>query len=183
MSSKNSPILNIRRLLAKQESLFHISYRDGKPVKEKEPTEIELLNKELTPEKDRNFADATKAALYADTPKANAKKDRSINARQLNSLLESFNNRRNRALSKRMYEADLVATIDNLYGDVTTYKVAGGWEFTHNKINGTLISTKTPEGAIKMEFKSSKLKDPTNKGTNKQLIIEKIKEHLKRNKI
>ena len=72
MSSKNSPILNIRRLLAKQESLFHISYRDGKPVKEKEPTEIELLNKELTPEKDRNFADATKAALYADTPKANA---------------------------------------------------------------------------------------------------------------
>lgn len=180
MTSKSSPINNIKRLLAK-ESLFHMSYKDGKPVKEKEPTELELIQKELNPDEDKNPADTIKSALYADQPKAKVKMDKSINARMLNQSLESYNKRRTEA--RQWNESNLkFSSVTGFEDRWKKYTIAGGWEFMHDREAGILKTTKTPDGALKMEYKSTKLKNPQGLNVDEPFILSKIEDHLKRNK-
>ena len=158
-----------------------MSYKDGKPVKEKEPTDLELLQKELTPDEDKNPADMVKSALYADTPKAKQKYDKSINARTINQAIESYHKRRNEA--KQWNESNLkFSSIEGFEGRWKKYQIAGGWEFTHDREAGILKTTKTPDGALKMEYKSTKLKNPQGLNVDEAFILAKIEEHLNRNK-
>ena len=69
---------------------IEIHYVDGKPVRKNKDPQKEI-KKELNSEEPENMFDDTKRQLYANTPKAELKKDKSITARQLNQTLESYN--------------------------------------------------------------------------------------------
>lgn len=72
---------------------IEVHYKDGKP-KLKKDDPLKEIHKDLLPDVEKPQADIEKSALYANLPKAQIKKDRSITARALNSLLESYTNKR-----------------------------------------------------------------------------------------
>lgn len=82
------------------DSVIKVHYHDGKPEIEKEDPSEEI-RKELHPKQDKlNSADHEKSALYAGLPKATQKRDKSIDARIINTMLESFKSQRYEAKFK-----------------------------------------------------------------------------------
>lgn len=80
-----------------------IHYIDGKLVRKNKDPQKEI-KKELNSEEPENMFDDTKRQLYANTPKAELKKDKSITARQLNQTLESYNSVKFRGESSQKNE-------------------------------------------------------------------------------
>ena len=192
MTSKKSNLQELKRLL-KQESLFHMSYKDGKPVKEKEPTDLELLQKELTPDDDKNPADMVKSALYADTPKAKQKYDKSINARTLNQAIESYNAKRAQTL-QRQVEAQ--RQIDRSKFELARLKMLNAphcmiyygrhsdgrpiWAFQWTFKTGSITTLAKPDDGYNIEYKNSSLTQLTDKNIEKVYdILEKSMKLMK----
>ena len=170
-----------------------MSYKDGKPVKEKEPTDLELLQKELTPDDDKNPADMVKSALYADMPKAKQKYDKSINARTLNQAIESYNAKRAQTL-QRQVEAQ--RQIDRLKFELVRLKMLNApyctiyygrhsdgrpiWAFQWTFKTGSIITLAKPDDGYNIEYKNSYLTRLTDKNIEKVYdILEKSMKLMK----
>lgn len=144
---------------------LEIHYHDGKPEVKKKDLSKEL-NKELhKEEKPVNYFDAEKSALYANTPKAKQKMDKSINARAINSVLESYNKQRNEA------KFDVQRN-----GHIIMIK-ADGYQFKCDDEQGTIITTKVPDKGLKMSLKASRLR-----GADIDVFFDEVEKHLERNK-
>lgn len=193
MTCKKAVLQDIKRLL-KQESLFHMSYKDGKPVKEKEPTELELLQKELTPDEDKNPADMVKSALYADMPKAKQKYDKSINARTLNQAIESYNAKRAQTLQR--YTEAAQRQIDRSKFELAVLKMPNApyciiyygrysdrrpiWAFQWTFKTGSIITLAKPDDGYNIEYKNSSLTHLTDENIEKVYdILEKSMKLMK----
>lgn len=162
----------------KSEDMIDIEYHDGKPVKKK-VNPLEDLQKELEPEKDANPFDATKAALYADQPDAQIKKDRSITARQLNAYVESFNKRR----FESKFELYTLKMINAPYCMIRYGEKPDGsplWAFKWDFTKSSIISDIKPSDGYNLEWKNPKFSK-----FDKNLLPEiynKLEEHIKRKK-
>lgn len=165
----------------KSEDMIDIEYHDGKPVKKKVNL-LKDLQKELEPEKDANPFDATKAALYADQPDAQIKKDRSITARQLNAYVESFNERRSRLIESK-FELHQLKMINApccyiVYGERTDGSPL--WRFKWDYAKSSITTDVKPNNGYNLEWKNPKFSK-----FDKNLLPEiynKLEEHIKRKK-
>ena len=165
----------------KSEDMIDIEYHDGKPVKKKVNL-LKDLQKELEPEKDANPFDATKAALYADQPDAQIKKDRSITARQLNAYVESFNERRNRLIESKFELHTLKMRNAPLCEIVYGHKSNGApeWLFQWVFADNIIRTTVKPSDGYNLEWKN-----PRFSKFDKNLLPEiynRLEEHIKRKK-
>lgn len=77
--------------------ILEIHYHDGKPEVVKNDISKEIRKELHKKDCKCNDADITKSALYAGLPKAKQKHDKSLNARAISSMIESYNKQRNEA--------------------------------------------------------------------------------------
>lgn len=147
------------------EEPLEIHYHDGKPELKKVDLSKEIDKELHKEEKPINYFDSEKSALYANTPKAKQKMDKSINARSINSMLESYNRQRNEA------KFDVKRN-----GNIITIK-AEGYEFKCDDKAGTIETVKVPDNNLKMSLKASRLK-----GADIDNFFDEIEKHLERNK-
>ena len=154
----------------KVEDIIDIEYHDGKPIRKK-VNDLDELRKELEPEKDANPFDATKAALYGDLPQASIKRDRSITARELNVLAESF--------MKRRFETSFSMITGN---DARWKKYFNkDWEFLWNAVDGVLSTIKKPEYGYSLTLTSPKLKAQSVVDEEVEKFVKNaIEQHIKR---
>lgn len=148
------------------EEPIEIHYRDGKPVAKKVDLAKEVQKELHQKEKPVNYFDAEKSALYANQPKAKQKLDKSINARVINSMLESFNRQRNEA------KFDVKRN-----GNIITMKI-DRYEFRCDDKAGTIETVKVPAGGLKMSLKASRLK-----GADIDNFFDEVEKHLERHKV
>lgn len=167
--TSNSNDTNKNKRGSRQESLFHMSYQNGKPVKVKEPTETELLQKELVPDEDKNDADIEKSALYADLPKAKLKMDRSINARALNSMVESYMQHR--------LETKFTYLVPDCSNPSHALILTGPWRFRWDIKTGTVTTIEKPSDGYNIEYKNSTLTSFTKE--NLQKIYKILEQNIK----
>lgn len=141
---------------------IEIHYQDGKPIRKKTDPSDEI-KKELKIDEPSNMFDDTKRQLYANLPKAQLKKDRSITARQLNQTLESYNKKRTSFKNEttHLFEKD-------------------GYTFKWLPDEGTLTTIKKPSNGLDLSYISTKLKGETSQAL--RLVHQKIDEHIKRTK-
>lgn len=147
------------------EEPLEIHYHDGKPELKKVDLSKEIDKELHKEEKPINYFDSEKSALYADLPKAKQKMDKSINARSINSVLESFNRQRNEAKFDTQRN-----------GHIITIK-SDGYEFKCDDEQGTIITTKVPDKGLKMSLKAPRLK-----GADIDNFFDEVEKHLERNK-
>lgn len=145
---------------------LEIHYHDGKPEIKKVDL-VKEINKELHKKaKPQNDANAEKSALYANQPKAKQKMDKSINARTINGMLESYNKQRNEAKFDVQRNGHfIIIKID-------------GYEFKCDDKAGTIETTKAPTNGLKMSLKASRLKD-----ADIDNFFDEVEKHLERNKV
>lgn len=147
------------------DNAIEIHYKDGKPVRKKTDPLKEVtqeLHKDLDAD---NVHDDIKSALYADQPKAKAKMDKSITARQMNMLAESYIKNRNEAKfdTKRNGHKITIST--------------EGFIFDCDDEKGTIETIKVPENGLKMSLKSKRLI-----GADIDAFFDEVDKHLERNK-
>ena len=147
------------------EEPLEIHYHDGKPELKKVDLSKEIDKELHKEEKPINYFDSEKSALYADLPKAKQKMDKSINARSINSMLESYNRQRNEA------KFDTQRTGHTIIIKVDDY------EFKCDDEQGTIITTKVPDKGLKMSLKTSRLK-----GADIDSFFDEVEKHLERHK-
>ena len=162
--------------------MIDIKYVDGKPVRVK-TNELKELRKELKPEEPENTFDTTKRELYAELPQAQAKKDRSITARSLNTMLESFNANRTKYRNETKFELARLKMPNAPYCSIYVKakdSTTPIWAFTWTFADSTIKSTKEPVNGYKLSWKSLKF----SKFDNNLLpaIYKKLEEHIKRRK-
>lgn len=93
--------------------ILEVHYHDGKPEVEKHDISKEIHKELHKGDCKCNDADITKSALYAGLPKAKQKRDKSLNARAISSMIESFNKQRNEAkFSVRKQGDDTIITVN-----------------------------------------------------------------------
>ena len=162
----------------KHEDLIDIEYHDGKQVRKKVDP-LKEIKDELTPDKDANPFDATKAALYGDLPQADIKRDRSITARELNALAESFMKRRLESKFKlrtlRMLNAPHCYIVYEENPDGSPL-----WQFKWDFTKSSITSEHKPSDGYSFEWKNPKLAK-----FDRSLLPEiysKLEEHIKRKK-
>lgn len=156
---------------------LQIHYHDGRPEIEKADIAKDIkkeLHKDNEPEND---ADIAKSALYANTPKAKAKMDKSLNARAINSMLESFNRRRNETNFELSRLKMLNAPYCLIYADRAPNGIAR-WVFKWVFKDSKIVTDTRPENGYGFEWKSPKLA----KFDENMLpeIYKKLEEHIKR---
>lgn len=162
----------------KHEDLIDIEYHNGKQVRKKVDP-LKEIKDELTPDKDANPFDATKAALYGDLPQADIKRDRSITARELNALAESF--------MKRRFESKFELRTLRMLNAPHCYIVYGKnpdgsplWQFKWEFAKSSIVSDVKPSDGYSFEWKNPKLAK-----FDRSLLPEiysKLEEHIKRKK-
>lgn len=162
----------------KYEDLIDIEYHDGKQVRKKVDP-LKEIKDELTPDKDANPFDATKAALYRDLPQADIKRDRSITARELNALAESFMKRR----FESKFELRTLRMINAPLCEIVYGRKSNGapeWLFQWVFADSTIRTTVKPSDGYNFEWKNPKL----SKFDQALLpeIYSKLEEHIKRKK-
>lgn len=143
------------------DSVIKVHYHDGKPEIEKEDPSKEI-RKELHPKQDKlNSADHEKSALYAGLPKATQKRDKSIDARIINNMLESFNKQRNE----------------------TKFKVSKGFNSINVTCEGLRFECYVSRGQIFVIGKTGRILDmiesPELKNANINKYFDKIEQYLK----
>lgn len=147
------------------EEPLEIHYHDGKPELKKVDLSKEIDKELHEEEKPINYFDSEKSALYADLPKAKQKMDKSINARSINSMLESYNRQRNEA------------KFDTQRNGHTIIIKVDGYEFKCDDEQGTIITTKVPDKGLKMSLKAPRLK-----GADIDNFFDEVEKHIERHK-
>lgn len=148
------------------EEPLQIHYHDGKPEVKKVDLAKEIDKELHQDEKPINDADIEKSVLYANLPKAKDKMDKSLNARTINSVLESFNKQRNEAKFNVKRNGNIIVI------------KADGYEFKCDDKLGTIETTKVPNNGLKMSLKASRLK-----GADIDNFFDEVEKHLERHKI
>lgn len=148
---------------------LEVHYVDGKPVVKKVDI-VKDIKKELEPEKDSNPFDDLKRQLYNDLPQASIKRDRSMTARALNKVLESFNRYKN---ENKITEVKIKAIGMRLFR-------CGEWEFEWYTKTGLLVSTDKPSNGYNLEYKSPSIIATKDGALEK--VYKIMEEHIKRRK-
>lgn len=147
------------------DNAIEIHYKDGKPVRKKVDP-LKEVTQELHKDIDAdNLHDDIKSALYADQPKAKAKMDKSITARQMNMLAESYIKSRNEAKFDTKRNGHKITILTE------------GFIFDCDDEKGTIETTQVPENGLKMSLKSKRLI-----GADIDVFFDEIDKHLERNR-
>lgn len=147
------------------EEPLQVHYHDGKPEVEKTDLAKEIHKELHKDEKPANDADIEKASLYANLPKAKQKMDKSLNARSINSMLESYNRQRNEAKFDVKRNGNMIAI------------KADGYEFKCDDKAGTIETVKVPQNGLSMTLRASRLK-----GADIDNFFDEVEKHFERHK-